>query len=86
MVVTGSWSFFLFEYGVYMVLFYYPQISSPRRFQTKVKICLEKRKESQDYAKVRSNPDIMDNQVKRGGMGSKNADVASSIKTSVRWV
>ena len=46
--------------------FYYPQISSPHRFQTKVKICLERRKESQDYAKVRSNPDIMDNQVKRG--------------------
>ncbi len=67
---------------------YYPQISSPRYFQTKVKIRLERRKESQDYAKVRSSPNIMDNQVKRGGggRGSKNADVASSIKTSVRWV
>ena len=44
----------------------FPEIISPHHFQTKVKIRLEKRKESQDYAKVSSNPNILDNQVKRG--------------------
>ena len=62
-------------------ILYYPQIISLHHLQIKVKTRLEK-KESQDYAKVRSSPDILDYQEN----GAKNTDVTSSMKISTYWV